>query len=105
MKNLSYRKISRISYINEQLAADVKKQNKIQNEIQNFEANPSRDNNIIDAQKEEYKKINKRIEKLKNEYGDIIASECLYCGNIMIDSIDQPFVSTEESNTVNSWKL
>ncbi|CAO3652841.1 unnamed protein product [Cunninghamella blakesleeana] len=105
LKNLSYRKISRISYINEQLALDVKKQNKIQNEILNFEANPSRDNSIIDAKKEEYKKINRRIEKLKNEYGDIIANDCLYCGNIMIDSIDQPFISTEEAIIADSWKL
>ncbi|CAO3651138.1 unnamed protein product [Cunninghamella echinulata] len=105
IKNLPYRKISRISYINEQLALDVKRQNKLQNEILNFEVNPSRDNNIIDAQKEEFKKVNNHIEKLKNEYDDIIASECLYCGYMVIDSIDEPFISADELNTVNSWKF
>jgi len=39
-------------------------------------------------------------EKLLAELDDIVASECVYCGDIMIRSIDQPFILPEESNLV-----
>lgn len=39
-------------------------------------------------------------ESLKNELDDLIASECLYCGEIMIRTIDQPFILPEEYNSV-----
>ncbi|CAH3168704.1 unnamed protein product, partial [Porites lobata] len=43
-------------------------------------------------------------ESLKNELDDLIASECLYCGEIMIRTIDQPFILPEEYNSVlESW--
>lgn len=31
-------------------------------------------------------------EKLKSEIEAIISSECLYCGNLMINALDKPFV-------------
>ncbi|XP_068704082.1 vacuolar protein sorting-associated protein 18 homolog isoform X2 [Montipora capricornis] len=43
-------------------------------------------------------------ESLKNELDDLIASECLYCGEIMIRTIDQPFILPEEYDSVlESW--
>ncbi|KAK2551808.1 Vacuolar protein sorting-associated protein 18-like protein [Acropora cervicornis] len=41
---------------------------------------------------------------LKNELDDLIASECLYCGEIMIRTIGQPFILPEEYDSVlESW--
>jgi len=43
-------------------------------------------------------------ESLKNELDDLIASECLYCGEIMIRTIDQPFILPDEYDSViESW--
>ncbi|XP_015753539.1 PREDICTED: vacuolar protein sorting-associated protein 18 homolog [Acropora digitifera] len=40
----------------------------------------------------------------QNELDDLIASECLYCGEIMIRTIDQPFILPEEYDSVlESW--
>lgn len=44
-------------------------------------------------------------EQLLSELDDIVAEECLYCGDIMIKSIDQPFILPEESNLVmEGWE-
>lgn len=40
---------------------------------------------------------------VKNEIEGILASECLYCGDIMINSIDKPFI--EDWDKVNlDWQ-
>ncbi|RWS29735.1 hypothetical protein B4U80_08207 [Leptotrombidium deliense] len=39
-------------------------------------------------------------EQLQNELDDIVSSECLFCGEIMIKSVDMPFIFPEESNSV-----
>ncbi|KAG2188073.1 hypothetical protein INT44_000824 [Umbelopsis vinacea] len=46
-----------------------------------------------------------RSEQLKEELDDIVASECVLCGDIMIKSIDQPFVSEDEVDAVMSWSV
>ncbi|GAB5585428.1 tethering complex subunit [Umbelopsis nana] len=46
-----------------------------------------------------------RSEQLKEELDDIVASECVLCGDIMIKSIDQPFISEDEVDVVMSWSV
>lgn len=46
-----------------------------------------------------------RSEQLKEELDDIVASECVLCGDIMIKSIDQPFVNEDEVDVVMSWSV
>lgn len=44
-------------------------------------------------------------ESVKNELDDLIASECLYCGEIMIRTVDQPFILPDEYESVlESWQ-
>ncbi len=44
-------------------------------------------------------------EKLLSELDDIVASECFYCGDFMISSIDRPFILPEESSLVmEGWE-
>ncbi|XP_053608142.1 vacuolar protein sorting-associated protein 18 homolog isoform X2 [Plodia interpunctella] len=44
-------------------------------------------------------------ELLKNEIDDIVASECLYCGEYMINCIDKPFISDEDWDRVmKEWE-
>lgn len=35
-------------------------------------------------------------EQIKSDIDDIIASECVYCGELMIKSIDKPFIDPEK---------
>jgi len=41
---------------------------------------------------------------LKNELDEYIASECVFCGDVMIKSIDKPFVSSTEPD-LRSWAI
>lgn len=44
-------------------------------------------------------------EKLMNELDDLIASECLFCGEIAIRSVDEPFIDPEDYEQVmNDWR-
>mgnify|MGYP001792490063 CR=1 FL=1 len=44
-------------------------------------------------------------ESLKAEIGDIVASECIYCGELMIRGIDKPFIAADEyEDAIKSWK-
>ncbi|XP_022256973.1 vacuolar protein sorting-associated protein 18 homolog [Limulus polyphemus] len=44
-------------------------------------------------------------ERLKMELDDLIASECLYCGDIMIRSVDAPFIDPEEyTEALQGWE-
>ncbi|KAG0306462.1 hypothetical protein BGZ98_002342 [Dissophora globulifera] len=44
-----------------------------------------------------------RLELLRDELDDLVASECLLCGEMMIKTIDKPFVSNEELDLELSW--
>lgn len=46
-----------------------------------------------------------KIEQLREELDDIVASECVLCGDIMIKSIDQPFIDDEELDVATSWTI
>ncbi|XP_066588166.1 vacuolar protein sorting-associated protein 18 homolog [Prorops nasuta] len=39
-------------------------------------------------------------DQIKADIDDLIASECLYCGELMIDSIDKPFIEEEDYERV-----
>lgn len=43
-------------------------------------------------------------DQLKLELDDLIAAECVYCGELMINSIDAPFVTTDECEELKSWE-
>uniref|UniRef100_A0A1E1XC32 Vacuolar protein sorting-associated protein 18 homolog n=1 Tax=Amblyomma aureolatum TaxID=187763 RepID=A0A1E1XC32_9ACAR len=44
-------------------------------------------------------------EKLMNELDDLIASECLFCGEIAIRSVDEPFINPEDYEEVmDDWR-
>lgn len=42
---------------------------------------------------------------LQNTLDSIIASECLYCGEMMIRSVFQPFISDKERTEAEEWDL
>ena len=44
-------------------------------------------------------------DKLLAELGAVIAAECPLCGNVMIQSINQPFISKEEEEEANLWSI
>ncbi|KAF9902355.1 hypothetical protein BX616_001970, partial [Lobosporangium transversale] len=44
-----------------------------------------------------------RLELLRDELDDLVASECLLCGELMIKTIDQPFLSSDEHELELSW--
>jgi len=46
-----------------------------------------------------------KSEQLKEELDDIVASECILCGDLMIKTIDQPFLVEEESEAMVSWEV
>jgi hypothetical protein len=42
----------------------------------------------------------------KTEMDEIVAEECVFCGDMMIASIDQPFISPEQQDDwLRSWTL
>ncbi|KAK4784040.1 hypothetical protein SAY86_018408 [Trapa natans] len=44
-------------------------------------------------------------DKLRSQLDDAIASECPFCGDLMIREISLPFVSPEEALQVTSWEI
>ncbi|KAG0207106.1 hypothetical protein BGX28_001582 [Mortierella sp. GBA30] len=44
-----------------------------------------------------------QLELLRDELDDLVASECLLCGELMIKSIDQPFLADDELELELSW--
>lgn len=43
-------------------------------------------------------------EQIKSDIDDIVASECVYCGELMIKSIDKPFIDPEKfEEEKSSW--
>ncbi|KAL7317653.1 tethering complex subunit [Mucor circinelloides] len=54
---------------------------------------------------EDEKAITARIEDLRCQLDDIVAHQCVLCGDIMIDSIHVPFVGAEEADIAASWAI
>ncbi|XP_073312131.1 vacuolar sorting protein 18 isoform X1 [Primulina huaijiensis] len=44
-------------------------------------------------------------EKIRSRLDDAIASECPYCGDLMIHEISLPFILPEETDEVESWEI
>ena len=46
-------------------------------------------------------------QKLQDRLDAVIAADCIYCGNIMVQSIDKPFISKRDgrSPAAESWKI
>ncbi|KAI8059194.1 hypothetical protein BC940DRAFT_181029 [Gongronella butleri] len=44
-------------------------------------------------------------EQWQEELDDIVAGECVLCGDVMIKSVDQPFVSDEEVEVMHDWAV
>lgn len=44
-------------------------------------------------------------EQIRSQLDDAIASECPFCGDLMISEISKPFVLPEESYLVSSWEI
>jgi len=42
-------------------------------------------------------------ERIANELDEIVAGECIYCGDLMIRSINKPFITAAESNAMSRW--
>lgn len=54
---------------------------------------------------EEDEDIFKRIEKLRYQLDNIVANQCVICGDILINSIHIPFISEEEAEYAMSWVI
>jgi hypothetical protein len=46
-----------------------------------------------------------KIEQLREELDDIVASECVLCGDIMVKSIEDGFIGDEEIEVASSWAI
>ncbi|ORZ19895.1 hypothetical protein BCR42DRAFT_225869 [Absidia repens] len=105
-KHLPFRQIRKLADLQEQLSRDIKLQNKLQH-VQWAKAanNNSKQIESTDSERDEFRRTKARIERLKTELDDIVANECVYCGQIMIDSIDAPLISLDENDVVLSWMI
>lgn len=45
------------------------------------------------------------VDKIRSELDDAIASECPFCGDLMISEVSKPFVSPEEIYLASSWDI
>ncbi|KAG2207051.1 hypothetical protein INT46_009184 [Mucor plumbeus] len=54
---------------------------------------------------EDEKAITARIEDLRYQLDDIVAHQCVMCGDIMINSIHVPFIGEEEADVAASWAI
>ncbi|KAG0769067.1 hypothetical protein G6F16_002819 [Rhizopus arrhizus] len=54
-------------------------------------------------EEEEDLEIFKRIESLRHQLDDIVADQCVVCGDILIHSIHVPFITEEEAEIASSW--
>lgn len=44
-------------------------------------------------------------EQIQSEIDELIASECFYCGDRMIESITEPLITADETNEAREWNL
>jgi len=44
-------------------------------------------------------------DQIKAELDELIAGECLFCGENMIKTIDMPFIQLDESDVLKSWQI
>jgi hypothetical protein len=46
-----------------------------------------------------------KVDQLKDELDDLVAAECILCGDMMIKTIEQPFINDEENDLLASWAV
>ncbi|CAG8471874.1 10031_t:CDS:10 [Dentiscutata erythropus] len=46
-----------------------------------------------------------KVDQLKDELDDYVASECVLCGDMMIKTIEMPFINDEESDLLLTWAI
>jgi hypothetical protein len=85
MKYLPTRQIRKLADIQEQLSREYKLARMMQ--------------------AEDEKAINSRIEALRYELDDIVAHQCVMCGDVMINSINIPFIGEDEADVAASWAI
>eukprot|EP00003_Mantamonas_plastica_P000108 TRINITY_DN10115_c0_g1_i3.p1 TRINITY_DN10115_c0_g1~~TRINITY_DN10115_c0_g1_i3.p1 ORF type:complete len:499 (-),score=177.51 TRINITY_DN10115_c0_g1_i3:992-2488(-) len=51
------------------------------------------------------KAAQKELDQLQNELDDAVAGSCLFCGDTMINSIDEPFIGFDEGSVEDSWSI
>ncbi|ORE23499.1 hypothetical protein BCV71DRAFT_1797 [Rhizopus microsporus] len=59
----------------------------------------------IAENKQEHDLVMGKIDQLREELDDIVASECILCGETMIKSVDQPFIDDDELDVITSWAI
>lgn len=85
MKYLPTRQIRKLADIQEQLSREYKLARTMQ--------------------AEDEKAINARIEGLRYELDDIVAHQCLMCGDAMINSVTMAFIGEDEADVAASWAI
>ncbi|KAJ3227511.1 Vacuolar protein sorting-associated protein 18 like protein [Clydaea vesicula] len=55
--------------------------------------------------KEDTKEGELNLEQLKEQLDELVASECCWCGDLMIKNIDKPFINYNESETIALWAI
>ncbi|KAI7903291.1 Pep3/Vps18/deep orange family-domain-containing protein [Cokeromyces recurvatus] len=85
-KDLPTRQIKKLADIQEQLSHEFKLVRTLQ---------------TMDEEKE----IALRIDELRHQFDHIIANQCVMCGDIMINSIDVPFIGEDEADVAASWVI
>lgn len=46
-----------------------------------------------------------KMTQLRSQLDDAVASECPFCGDLMIREISLPFILPEEQQQNNSWEI
>ncbi|KAJ6244820.1 vacuolar protein sorting-associated protein [Anaeramoeba flamelloides] len=62
-------------------------------------------NGVISNDNSEYNNLLVQARSLNKKVMDLISSDCVLCGKIAIQLIDQPFINIEDEELVDSWNL
>eukprot|EP00941_MAST-03F_sp_MAST-3F-sp1_P003296 g3296.t1 len=78
--------------------SERKKTEKLQKKLSNLLSDTTSQNVSMEGKLAE-------IEQTRNEIESIVASECLYCSDIMIESVSEPFVASLEMEAGENWGI
>ena len=45
------------------------------------------------------------VKVLRSSLDEIVAADCPYCGELMIRSIDKPFLTAKDGDEIESWRI
>ena len=43
--------------------------------------------------------------QLKFDLDELVARECFFCGDVMLNTIDEKFIRPDEMRTIDSWQI